>query len=149
MAIKVSKKCHYALRAVFELVARRTATPVAVGQIAEAQGIPPRFLEGILNQLRQAGLVVSHRGNSGGYTLATPPEAITVGHVIEAVQGPISMAAAANGQSCGYVAGDAAFEQFWETLDEAMAECCNRTNFADLMKSEMHSERRPVLDYVI
>lgn len=149
MAIKVSKKCHYALRAVFELAARRTSVPVAVAQIAEAQGIPPRFLEAILNQLRQAGLVVSHRGNSGGYTLAAPPEAITVGHVIEAVQGPISAAASTNGRGCGYIAGDAAFEQFWETLDASMAECCSQTSFADLMRSEMRSERRPVLDYVI
>ncbi|UCD52577.1 MAG: Rrf2 family transcriptional regulator [Phycisphaerales bacterium] len=149
MAIKISKKCHYALRAVFELAARRTATPVAVGQIADAQRIPPRFLEGILNQLRQAGLVVSHRGNSGGYTLATPPEAITVAHVIEAVQGPISVAAVKKGQSCGYIAGDAAFEQFWETLDASMAECCGQTSFADLMRWEVRSERRPVLDYVI
>lgn len=148
MAIKISKKCHYALRAVFELTARRTAAPIAVAQIAEAQGIPPRFLEGILNQLRHAGLVVSHRGNTGGYTLATAPEDITVAQVIEATQGPISMAAS-NGQPCGYIAGDAAFEQFWETLDASMLQCCGQTTFADLMKWEMRSERRPVLDYVI
>jgi len=148
MAIKVSKKCHYALRAVFELTARRTAAPVAVAQIAEAQEIPTRFLEGILNQLRHAGLVVSHRGNTGGYTLAAAPENITVAQVIEATQGPISMATS-NGHSYGYVAGDAAFEQFWETLDASMLQCCGQTTFADLMKWEMRSERRPVLDYVI
>jgi Rrf2 family protein len=148
MAIKISKKCHYALRAVYELASRRSAVPVPVAQIADAQGIPPRFLEGILNQLRQAGLVVSHRGNAGGYTLATFPEAICMAQVIEAVQGPISMAAT-GGPSCGYIAGDAAFEKLWETLDASMAECCSQTSFADLMKWEMQSERHPVPDYVI
>jgi Rrf2 family protein len=147
--MRISKKCHYALRAVFELASRRTATPVAVAQIADAQGIPPRFLESILNQLRHAGLVVSHRGNAGGYTLAGSPEGITVAQVIEAAQGPISIAATNGSPPGGYVAGDAAFGQLWETLDASMAQCCGQTTFADLIGWEMRSQRRPVLDYVI
>ena len=147
--MRISKKCHYALRAVYELASRRTAHPVAVAQIAEAQGIPPRFLESILNQLRHAGLVASHRGNAGGYTLATAPEAITVGQVIEAAQGPISMAASQDNHLGGYFAGDAAFERLWKTLDASMAQYCSQTSFADLMGWEKRSERRPVLDYVI
>jgi Rrf2 family transcriptional regulator, cysteine metabolism repressor len=149
MAIRISRKCHYALRAVYELASRRTTVPVAVAQIADAQGIPPRFLESILNQLRHAGLVVSHRGNAGGYTLATSPEGITVAQVIEAAQGPISMAAARSNHPRRYFAGDAAFGQFWETLDTSMAECCGQTSFADLMGWEIQSKRQPVLDYVI
>ena len=66
MAIKISKKCDYALRAIFELAFRSTSRPVAVQEIAAAQNIPPRFLEIILNELRQVGLVASHRGNAGG-----------------------------------------------------------------------------------
>jgi Rrf2 family protein len=147
--MRISKKCHYALRAVYELASRRTATPVAVAQIADAQGIPPRFLESILNQLRHAGLVTSHRGNAGGYTLATSPEGITVGQVIEAAQGPISIAASQGNHLGRYVAGDAAFDRLWENLDASMAQSCRQTSFADLMGWEMRSERRPVLDYVI
>jgi Rrf2 family protein len=149
MAIRISRKCHYALRAVYELASRRTAIPVAVGQIADAQGIPPRFLESILNQLRHAGLVISHRGNAGGYTLAASPEGITVAQVIEAAQGPISIAASQGNHPHGYFAGDAAFEQFWESLDTSIAECCGQMSFADLMGWEMQSKRQPVLDYVI
>ncbi|MHC4517110.1 MAG: RrF2 family transcriptional regulator [Planctomycetota bacterium] len=147
--MRISRKCHYALRAVYELASRRSAAPVAVAQIAEAQGIPPRFLESILNQLRHAGLVLSHRGNAGGYTLAASPEGITVAQVIEAAQGPISIAASPGNGPHGYFAGDAAFERLWETLDASMAQCCGQTSFADLMGWEMQSQRRPVLDYVI
>lgn len=147
--MKISNKCHYALKAVYELASRRTATPVAVAQIAEAQGIPPRFLENILNQLRHAGLVVSHRGNTGGYTLATRPEVITVAEVIEAAQGPVSITASQRNRSNGYTAGDAAFERFWERLDASMVDCCSQTTFADLIGWEMQSEKRPVQDYVI
>lgn len=149
MAIRISKKCHYALRAVYELASRRTAEPVTVAQIADAQSIPPRFLESILNQLRHAGLVISHRGNAGGYTLAASPEGITVAQVIEAAQGPISIAAPQGKRSPGYYAGDAAFKRLWETLDASMAQCCGQTSLADLMGWEMQSRRGPVLDYVI
>ena len=149
MAIRISKKCHYALRAVYELASRRTATPVAVALIADSQGIPPRFLESILNQLRHAGLVVSHRGNAGGYTLAASPEGITVAQVIEAVQGPISIAASNGAPPGGYFAGDAAFKQLWQSVDTSIAQCCGQTSFADLMGWEIRSQRRPVLDYVI
>ena len=81
--MRISKKCYYALRALFELALRQTAAPVAVAEIASAQDIPARFLETILNELRHAGLVVSHRGNAGGYSLAAPAEKTTVADIVE------------------------------------------------------------------
>lgn len=57
--------------------------------IATVQEIPHKFLEGILGDLRRAGLVTSRRGGSGGYQLARQPAAITVADVIRAVDGPI------------------------------------------------------------
>ena len=77
--MRISKKCQYALRAVFELAVRNTGQPVKIQQIAGAQNIPPRFLEVILNQLRHAGFVESRRGNEGGYMLAPGAEELTVG----------------------------------------------------------------------
>lgn len=150
MAIRVSKRTHYALRAVFELAGRGTAAPIAVADVAQAQDIPPRFLEGILNELRHAGLVASQRGNAGGYSLALSPEQITVADILEATQGPISVVAGEcrNGQS-KYVPGDSAFDELWQTVDESIAEVCRRTTIADLMKWERMNERTPVPDYVI
>jgi len=147
----MSKRCYYGLRAMFELARRRTDAPVAVAELANAQGIPPRFLENILNQLRHGGLVQSHRGNTGGYTLALPPQEIAVARVVEQIQGPISVAAAAgNGASAGkYFCGDSAFAEFWKTVDESMAQICRETTLADLIKWERTSARTPVPDYVI
>ena len=75
----VSQKCQYTLRAMFELAKRRGAGPVTVAEIAQAQAIPPRFLEVILQGLRTAGRVQSQRGTGGGYVLAGPPDTVTVG----------------------------------------------------------------------
>lgn len=135
----------------FELAHRRTDAPVPVADIASAQGIPPRFLEGILNELRHARLVRSHRGNTGGYTLALPPSEITVADVIQVIQGPISLVAGRGAKSIGdkYFSGDLAFEEFWKTADESMAQICRETTLADLLGWERARVQSAVPDYAI
>ncbi len=147
MAINISRKCDYALRAVFELSFRDSSGPVAVQEIAAAQGIPARFLEIILNELRQAGLVASHRGNAGGYTLADLPQRITVAQVIEAIEGPVSMGIPADPRK--YVRGDAALADLWARIDESLTRTCREATFADLVEHEKRSRRTAVLDYSI
>ncbi len=84
--MRISAKAEYACVAVLELAASyREPQPVRIKTIAEAQGIPPRFLVQILLQLKTAGLVTSVRGASGGYQLARPPEQVTLGDVINAI----------------------------------------------------------------
>jgi Rrf2 family cysteine metabolism transcriptional repressor len=83
--MQISQKCQYALRAVFELAVRTKEGPIKVGVIAEAQAIPTRFLEVILNQLKRGGFVESRRGNAGGYALAKSPAELTMGDIIRFV----------------------------------------------------------------
>src|SRR5919202_6157211 len=87
--MRISAKADYAVRAALELAAAPDP-PVKGERIAEAQGIPLKFLENILRDLRQAGLVVSHRGPDGGYRLERPPEEIRLADVIRAVDGPLA-----------------------------------------------------------
>ena len=68
--MRVSAKVDYAIRATIELAAAAPGQPVKGDRIAQAQEIPPKFLENILTDLRQAGLVRSQRGVEGGYWLA-------------------------------------------------------------------------------
>ena len=68
--MKISKKCQYALKAIFELAWRNQSEPTRAQRIAEAQRISPRFMEIILNELKHGGFVESRRGNDGGYMLA-------------------------------------------------------------------------------
>jgi Rrf2 family cysteine metabolism transcriptional repressor len=84
--MRISAKAEYACVAMLELAANfGDPQPVRIKAIADAQGIPQRFLVQILLQLKTAGLVASVRGAAGGYQLARPPEAISLAAVINAI----------------------------------------------------------------
>jgi Rrf2 family protein len=87
--VRVSAKADYAVRAAVELAAAGNG-PVKGEVISSSQGIPLKFLENILGELRHAGLVRSQRGTEGGYWLARPAEEITLADVIRAVEGPLA-----------------------------------------------------------
>jgi len=146
--IRISRKCEYALRAVFELAIRDDEHPVKIHQIAAAQNIPPRFLEVILNELRHAGLVQSRRGNVGGYMLARPAGELTVGQVIEHIEGPITLnGEKANGN--GYFHGDNAFADLWDNVAKAISGICRSTSFAELVASEKRTKAAAAINYTI
>jgi Rrf2 family protein len=86
----LSQKAKYALRALLMLARQAPGEMVLVGDIADEQSVPKKFLELILLELRKHGLLFSQRGRGGGYTLARPPESITFGQVIRIVDGPIA-----------------------------------------------------------
>jgi Rrf2 family protein len=90
--LQVSAKTDYALRAAAELARAATEEtgPVKGEWISEAQGIPKKFMENILHDLKRAGIVRTRRGASGGYWLARPPEDIPLAEVIRAVEGPLA-----------------------------------------------------------
>ena len=87
--MQLSQKCQYAIRAVFQLAKEHGGGPIKIADVAEAQAIPPRFLELILGELKQGGFTESRRGKRGGYLLARPPAQITVGDIIRFVEGPL------------------------------------------------------------
>jgi Rrf2 family protein len=77
--------------------------PGQAEQIANAQQIPPKYLQNILTQLRNAGLLESHRGGTeGGYRLARPADQITLANIIRAVDGPLTTVRGARPQSLHY-----------------------------------------------
>src|SRR5437868_9686886 len=85
--MRVSAKAEYACIAMLELAANfAEPQPVRVKSIADAHGIPLRFLVQILLQLKTAGLVVSVRGASGGYQLARAPEKISLADILHSVE---------------------------------------------------------------
>jgi Rrf2 family protein len=86
----LSMKCKYALRALYRLTRDYEQGPVLIADVSETERIPRKFLEVILLQLKQAGIVDSRKGRGGGYLLAAPPDRITLGAVIRAIDGPLS-----------------------------------------------------------
>lgn len=149
--MRLSRKCQYALRAVFDLAWRNSEQPVKVHEIAGSQNIPPRFLEVILNELRHGGFVDSRRGNEGGYMLARPAEGLTVGGIIEFMEGPISITGnpprkAAGGEP---LCGDCALNHLWKRVNSAVREVCDDTSFAELVEYEVAKKTAWVPNYAI
>jgi len=91
--VRISAKVDYAMRALVELAANGDGSPVTAERLADAQGIPQKFLQNILLELRRAGIVASHRGPDGGHALAKAADKITVADVIRAVDGPLGSVA--------------------------------------------------------
>ena len=90
--VRVSTRGDYACRALLSLALRDDGvTPTSVRDIAERTGLPQPYLEQILLALKGAGLVRSKRGVGGGYVLARPADAITLGAIVSAVDGPIAV----------------------------------------------------------
>lgn len=149
VVIGISRKCRYALRAIFELAWRGSdGGPVKVQDIAAAQAIPVRFLEVILAELKHGGFVRSKRGNEGGYVLAQPPQAITVGEVISFLQDGREGAEETE-QGGRELVGDYAFSRMWKRISHEIASIYNGVTFADLVEHELRGQRTYVPNYAI
>ena len=129
--MRVSAKVDYALRAAIELA---VAAPEQVKgeRIATAQAIPQKFLENILADLRNGGLVASQRGADGGYRLARPPGEITVADVIRVVEGPIASVRGERPDALDYVGSAVPLRDTWIELRAAMRGVLEQTTLADL-----------------
>lgn len=149
----LSQKSQYAVRAVFELAKRAGSGPVAAARLAEAQHLPIRFLENILTQLRQGGIVESIRGKDGGYRLSRASEDISVGDVIRLIQGPMEAidcadVLAGGGRDCPLRTG-CVLLPMWQAAHRAMMDVYDGTSFEDLVEREREADVCGVLDYVI
>jgi Rrf2 family protein len=131
--VKLSNKGRYAVRALFDIAFYNEGRPTQVKDIAERQGIPPRFLEQIFQDLKRAGLVGSKRGPQGGYSLLKEPMQISVGDVLRVTDGPVSLADTSEeldkhpGPSCRQ-----ATESVFEDLSKRVEACLDSVSVADI-----------------
>ena len=130
--MRVSAKVDYALRALAELAAA-PAAPVTAERLAGAQGIPLKFLENILLELRRAEIVASQRGAEGGYRLAKPAAEISLADVIRAVEGPIATVRGSRPEDVEYTGAAAALRDVWIELRTSMRGVLEETSLADLV----------------
>lgn len=145
----ISNRCHYALQAMLELSLRHRQGPATIGEIAEAQAIPARFLEAILRQLKQAGLATSARGKEGGYTLARPPHEITMLEVIQLFEGPLIHDA---GKEPAADAADGVpdvFTPVWREAETSLDRLFAQIDFDTLVEHEHHRAHIIATDFTI
>ncbi len=143
--MRISARADYAVRAVLELAVRQgdgPAAPVTAEAVAAEQGIPHKFLEGILGDLRRAGLVTSRRGGGGGYTLARRPSAITVADVIRAVDGPIVSVRGERPTGLTYTGSAEPLLPLWIALRANVRRILEGVTLADVASGELPKEVR-------
>lgn len=88
----LSQKARYALHALIVLAEHDREEPMMIADVAEEAGVPRKFLEQILLELRKRGILRSLRGRSGGYLLAKPPNEISFADIIRVTDGPLALA---------------------------------------------------------
>ncbi len=147
----VSRKCQYAVRAVFELAKRYGEGPVKIQQLATAQAIPLQFLEGILSELKQAGFLASLRGRKGGYSLNRLPSEVTFGEVVRFVEGPLSAVdcvTESTAPTCPLAAA-CVFLPVWQEAEAAVSRVYNGITYQDLLDRAERRRAAGALEYVI
>jgi Rrf2 family protein len=132
--VRVTAKVDYAVRAATMLATCAGADdgPVKGERIASSQGIPVKYLENILSELRQAGIVRSQRGAEGGYWLARPAEDVTVADVIRAVEGPLAHVRGERAENLEYPEGTGALQELWVAVRASLRAVLDRTTLADV-----------------
>ncbi|MFI5931721.1 RrF2 family transcriptional regulator [Actinoplanes sp. NPDC051494] len=127
----VSARTDYAVRAMLAIASDHPHL-VKAATLAAAQDIPLSFLQGILLDLRRAGLLHSHRGVDGGYSLARPAEDITVGDVVRAVGGALTTVRGLPTTTTTYHGVAVGLKDVWVAVEEAIEGVVNHRTLAQL-----------------
>jgi Rrf2 family protein len=135
--MRISAKVDYAVRAAIELATTDDEHLTKADAIARAQEIPPKFLENILGDLRQGGLVRSQRGAEGGYRLARPPEEITLADIIRVVEGPMASVRGGRPEDVSYAGNAEPLQRVWIAVRSALRQVAEHVTLADLASGEL------------
>ena len=139
--MQVSARGDYAVRAALGLAAAYPATASAQA-LADEQGMPRKFLEAILADLRRANLVRGLRGVDGGYVLTRPPAEISVGQVLRAVDGPLAGVRGVRPEDTVYEGTAAHLQQLWVALRAAVRGVLDEVSLADLVRGRLPARVR-------
>jgi len=130
--VRLSAKGEYAITALLDLAMHDKEGLQPIQEIAARQGIPQRYLEQVLLQLKRAGLLESRRGSSGGYRLSRPADQVTVGTVLRAVEDSVGGAGAARRTGGHDSMGD--LSDLWREISEAVSAVVDRLTLDDLRR---------------
>jgi Rrf2 family protein len=139
--MRISAKVDYAVRAALELAASG-GEPIKGEAIADAQGIPLKFLENILGELKHTGIVASRRGAQGGYWLAKDAGEVSLADIVRAVEGPLATVRGQGPESLEYKGEAEPLQKVWIALRANIREVMEDTSLADVVGGKLPSEVR-------
>jgi len=141
--MKISAKTEYACVAMVELSSTYgSGEPVRIRKIAERHDVPPRFLVQILLQLKGAGLVASTRGAAGGYHLLRAPDEVSLGEVMDVIEGSSSTG---NGKGSSASPDSPAVKvlmKAWQDVSKVERDMLHGISFADLLERARQQDQQ-------
>jgi len=141
--MRLSKKTEYALRALIHASRFPEGTTFQIKELAEKNRIPKKFLELILLELKNSGIMRSKRGVGGGYLLSRRPETIRSSEIIRAIEGPSASAERRKGPGKHREEETSpAVSRLVQEASEATREVLERWTLADLAREEQEAEER-------
>jgi Rrf2 family transcriptional regulator, cysteine metabolism repressor len=132
--MKISTKGRYGLRAMVDLAVYSAGDHLSLKSIAERQNVSEGYLEQVFSTLRKAGLINSIKGAQGGYALADKPASISVGAVLRALEGNLSIIDEKSlEEKTNDKIEDCIREQVWNTINSSINDVVDNINLEDLM----------------
>src|ERR1044071_2020711 len=135
--MRVSAKSDYALRALIEMASREDGRAVSAEELGRLQEIPHGFLQAILADMRRAGIVVSQRGQSGGWRLAGLSSQVTVADVIRAVDGPLVSVYGLRPEAVSYNESAEILQHVWIAARSSLREVFEEVSIQQLADQEL------------
>ena len=132
----ISAKVDYAVRALCTL-ADADGRPVTAESLAVSQGLPAKFLESILHDMRRAGLLLSQRGADGGYRLARPAASITVAEVIRPLDGPLAEVRGLRPEAATYEGSAERLQDVWVAVRASLRAVLEQVSIADIVSGDL------------
>jgi len=135
--VQISARADYALRALCVLATAPDQCAVKADEIASAQGIPRTFLDGILVELRRAGMIESRRGPEGGHRLARPAYAISMADVIRVTDGPLALVRGQRPENHTYDGAARHLQDVWVAVRASLRSILELTTVAQVVEGRL------------
>lgn len=134
--MKLSTKGRYGVRLMVDLAVHYGEGPILLKDIAERQSISEKYLWQLIPPLKNVGLITSFRGAHGGYTLARPPQEITVKDIVVTVEGPLSLVdCVSDPEACDRVE-TCVTRNLWQEISEKMLAILNSYTLETLAQQQ-------------
>ena len=135
--MRVSAKADYALRALIEMAASTDGKAISAEELGKRQQIPHGFLQAILADLRRTGIVLSQRGQSGGWRLARTPDSVSVADVIRSVDGPLVSVYGLRPEAVEYAGSAEVLQHVWIAARRSLRGVFEEVSIAQLAAGEL------------
>ena len=135
--MRVSAKSDYALRALIEMASRSDGRAISAEELGRLQDIPHGFLQAILADLRRAGIVMSQRGQSGGWRMGRSAEDVSVADVIRAVDGPLVSVYGLRPEAVTYNESAAVLQHVWIAARHSLRDVFEQVSIQQLADAKL------------